>query len=69
MRLLIVLQRNYEGIRKNRALCVKVENGDLRLKRKLAGSDGMTIVIPDGYRGLQGSDGRMVPIPPNGPVS
>ncbi len=32
------------------------------MKRKLTGSDGMAIVIPDGYRGLQGSDGRMVPI-------
>ena len=27
---------------------------------KMTGSDGVTISIPDGYKGMQGSDGRIV---------
>ncbi|MDQ7310545.1 hypothetical protein [Stenotrophomonas sp. Sm10] len=33
------------------------------MKRTLTGSDGKAIAILDGWRVLQGSDGRMVPIP------
>lgn len=33
------------------------------MKRTLTGSDGKAIAILDDWRVLQGSDGRMVPIP------
>ena len=32
--------------------------------RKVTGSDGKTITIPNGYRAVQGSDGHMVKVPP-----